>query len=46
MGFLTLGLNWIFSNKSSILSRIVGKGMSMLDKSKLLKKQLIKKATA
>ena len=45
MGFLTLGLNWIFSNKSSILSRIVGKGMSMLDKSKLLKKQLIKKAT-
>ena len=46
MGFLTLGLNWIFSNKSSILNRIVGKGMSMLDKSKLLKKQLIKKATA
>ena len=46
MGFLTLGLNWIFSNKSSILSRIVGKGMGMLDKSKLLKKQLIKKATA
>lgn len=46
MGFLTLGLNWIFSNKSSILRRIVGKGMSMLDKSKLLKKQLIKKATA
>ena len=46
MGFLTLGLNWIFSNKSSILSRIVGKGMSMLDKSKFLKKQLIKKATA
>lgn len=46
MGFLTLGLNWIFSNKSSILSRIVGKGMSMLDKSKLIKKQLIKKATA
>ena len=46
MGFLTLGLNWIFSNKSSILSKIVGKGMSMLDKSKLLKKQLIKKATA
>jgi len=46
MGFLTLGLNWIFSNKSSILSRIVGKGMSMLDKSKLLKKQLIKKAMA
>ena len=26
MGFLTLGLNWIFSNKSSILTRIVGKG--------------------
>ncbi len=46
MGFLTLGLNWIFSNKSSILNRIVGKGMRMLDKSKLLKKQLIKKATA
>ncbi len=46
MGFLTLGLNWIFSNKSPILRRIVGKGMSMLDKSKLLKKQLIKKATA
>ena len=46
MGFLTLGLNWIFSNKSSILNRIVGKGMSMLDKSKLLKKHLIKKATA
>ena len=46
MGFLTLGLNWIFSNKSSILRRIVGKGMSMLDKSKFLKKQLIKKATA
>ena len=46
MGFLTLGLNWIFSNKSSILRRIVGKGMSMLDKSELLKKQLIKKATA
>jgi ubiquinone biosynthesis UbiH/UbiF/VisC/COQ6 family hydroxylase len=46
MGFLTLGLNWIFSNKSSILNRIVGKGMSMLDKSKLLKKQLIKKAKA
>ena len=45
MGFLTLGLNWIFSNKSSILNRIVGKGMRMLDKSKLLKKQLIKKAT-
>ena len=45
MGFLTLGLNWIFSNKSSILNRIVGKGMSMLDKSKLLKKHLIKKAT-
>ena len=46
MGFLTLGLNWIFSNKSFILGRIVGKGMNMIDKSKFLKKQLIKKATA
>ena len=44
MGFLTLGLNWIFSNKSSIVTRIDGKGMGVLDKSKLLKQQLIKKA--
>jgi len=44
MGFLTLGLNWIFSNKSSIVSSIIGRGMGMVDKSKFLKQQLIKKA--
>jgi len=44
MGFLTLGLNWIFSKKSSIVIGIIEKGMGMLDKSKFLKQQLIKKA--
>jgi len=44
IGFLTLGLNWIFSKKSSIVIGMIEKGMSMLDKSKVLKKQLIKKA--
>jgi len=45
MGVLTLGLNWIFSKKSSIVTRAIEKGMGMLDKSKFLKQQLIKKAT-
>ena len=44
MGFLTLGLNWIFSKKSSIVTGVIEKGMGVLDKSKFLKKQLIKKA--
>jgi len=44
MGFLTLGLNWIFSKKSSIVISIIKKGMGMIDKSKFLKQQLIKKA--
>ena len=44
MGFLTFGLNWIFSKKSSIVFGMIEKGMSMLDKSKFLKQQLIKKA--
>ena len=44
MGFLTLGLNWIFSRKSSIVIGLIEKGMGMLDKSKFLKQQLIKKA--
>jgi ubiquinone biosynthesis UbiH/UbiF/VisC/COQ6 family hydroxylase len=44
MGFLTLGLNWIFSKKSSIVIGMIEKGMGMLDKSKVLKQQLIKKA--
>ena len=44
MGFLTLGLNWIFSKKSSIVTGLIGKGMGVLDKSKFLKQQLIKKA--
>jgi ubiquinone biosynthesis UbiH/UbiF/VisC/COQ6 family hydroxylase len=44
MGFLTFGLNWIFSKKSTIVIGMIEKGMSMLDKSKFLKQQLIKKA--
>jgi len=44
MGFLTLGLNWIFSRKSSIVTGLVEKGMGVLDKSKFIKQQLIKKA--
>ncbi|QZP18297.1 FAD-dependent monooxygenase [Methylophilales bacterium] len=44
MGFLTLGLNWIFSKKSSIVTSLIEKGMGVLDKSKFLKQQLIKKA--
>ena len=44
MGFLTLGLNWIFSKKSSIVTGAIEKGMGVLDKSKFLKQQLIKKA--
>ena len=44
MGFLTLGLNWIFSKKSSIVTGLIEKGMGVLDKSKFLKQQLIKKA--
>jgi len=44
MGFLTLGLNWIFSKKSSIVIGVIEKGMGLLDKSKFLKQQLIKKA--
>ena len=44
MGFLTLGLNWIFSKKSSIVTGVIEKGMGVLDKSKFLKQQLIKKA--
>ena len=44
MGFLTLGLNWIFSRKSSIVTGLVEKGRGVLDKAKFLKKQLIKKA--
>jgi len=44
IGYLTLGLNWIFSKKSSIVIGMIEKGMSMLDKSKFLKQQLIKKA--
>jgi len=44
MGFLTLGLNWIFSRKSSIVTGVIEKGMGVLDKSKFLKQQLIKKA--
>ena len=44
MGFLTLGLNWIFSKKSSIVTDLIEKGMGVLDKSKFLKQQLIKKA--
>ena len=44
LGVLTLGLNWIFSKKSSIVLGVIGKGMCMLDKSKFLKQQLIKKA--
>lgn len=44
MGFLTLGLNWIFSKKSSIVTVAIEKGMGVLDKSKFLKQQLIKKA--
>ena len=43
MGFLTLGLNWIFSKKSSIVTGAIEKGMGVLDKSKFLKQQLIKK---
>ena len=44
MGFLTLGLNWIFSIKSSIVINMIEKGMGMIDKSKFLKQKLIKKA--
>ena len=44
MGFLTFGLNWIFSKKSSIVTGLIEKGMGVLDKSKFLKQQLIKKA--
>ena len=44
MGFLTFGLNWIFSKKSTIVIGMIEKGMSMLNKSKFLKQQLIKKA--
>ena len=44
MGVLTLGLNWIFSKKSSIVTGLIEKGMGVLDKSKFLKQQLIKKA--
>jgi hypothetical protein len=44
MGLLTLGLNWIFSKKSSIVTDLIEKGMGVLDKSKFLKQQLIKKA--
>ena len=44
MEFLTAGLNWIFSSKSSILMMLIGKTMGVLDKSKLLKQFLIKKA--
>ena len=44
MGFLTLGLNWIFSKKSSIVTGVIEKGMGVLDKSKFLKQKLIKKA--
>ena len=44
MGFLTLGLNWIFSKKSSIVIGVIAKGMGLLDKSKFIKQQLIKKA--
>ena len=44
MGFLTFGLNWIFSKKSSIVIGVIAKGMGLLDKSKFIKQQLIKKA--
>jgi len=44
IGFLTLGLNWIFSKKSSIVIGVIAKGMGLLDKSKFIKQQLIKKA--
>ena len=44
IGFLTFGLNWIFSKKSSIVTGLIEKGMGVLDKSKFLKQQLIKKA--
>ena len=44
IGFLTLGLNWIFSKKSSIVISVIAKGMDLLDKSKFIKQQLIKKA--
>jgi len=44
MEFLTAGLNWIFSSKSSILTMLVGITMGVLDKSKLVKQFLIKKA--
>jgi len=44
IGFVTAGLNWIFSRKSPILTMLVGKAMGVLDKSKFLKQLLIKKA--